>query len=222
MKKWILIIVGLLTLVGAVIGISAIVDKKDDGLKEIHPTFTRGTLNQTGQWVDGKENIYTEEMFECQGLTIKLDFEHNIKYEVFYYDKNGSFIEKTGPLTEDYVNDDLTRIFARIVITPDWSLIDTNTHEIKWYEVNKYSKQLTIEVNEVQRSNVFKQVLATSTGGITIFYEDGMTWEQWVYSDFNDIGMDSDLKCNGKSLTDHDELVNLSDLILVDGMYDLV
>ena len=138
-------------------------------------------------------------MFECQGLTIKLDFEHNIKYEVFYYDENGTFLEKTGLLTEDYVNDDLRRIFARIVITPDWSVIDTNTHEIQWYEVNKYAKQLSFRVNEIQKKVVYTLIIPcySNTNEFIeneIFeFEYGMTWRDWLNSEYNP-GLDSLLR----------------------------
>ena len=190
MKKWILIILGILTIVGAIIGISTIVEKNNDGLKKINPTFKIGTLDANGEWVDGKANLYTD-MFECQGLEIELTFEHNIKYEVFYYDKDEKFIEKSEVLTDDYVNEDLTRIFARILITPDWSKIDTNTHEIKWYEVSKYSNQLSFKVNKVQKEPDLSLSLTIKSGvsgvnSITIKFEDGMTWEDWFNSKYYD------------------------------------
>lgn len=185
MKKWILIILGILTIVGAIIGISTIVEKNDDGLKKINPTFKIGTLDANGEWVDGKANLYTD-MFECQGLEIELAFEHNIKYEVFYYDKDEKFIEKSDVLTDDYVNEDLTRVFARILITPDWSKIDTNTHEIKWYEVSKYANQLSFKVNKIQKEYLTLKLIynnGLNDEKILIIYEDGMTWKQWSNSE---------------------------------------
>ena len=167
-----------------VIAILCIVFAPKSDLKEINPLFTRGELNQVGQWVESNDSIYTEKMFECQGLEIELAFEHNVNYEVYYYDKDGNFMEKTGVLSEDYVNEDLNRVFARIVITPNWSKIDTNTQEVKWYEVSKYANQLTIQVNKEQKE-LKSFVVDLMDEDIVVKYLDGMTWDDYLNSTLN-------------------------------------
>lgn len=208
MKKWILIILGILTIVGAIIGISTIVEKNDNGLKKIHPTFKIGTLDANGEWVDGKANLYSD-MFECQGLEIELAFEHNIKYEVFYYDKDEKFIEKSELLTDDYVNEDLTRIFARILITPDWSKIDTNTHEIKWYEVSKYANQLSFKINKTPI-----EIITFTFSDTILKCEKGMTWEEYINSEYNTLKIISVTSYMGGPIYDiHKVPVKLTDVI---------
>jgi uncharacterized protein YcfL len=187
MKKWILVILGLLTLVGAIFGITNLINK-DDELKVINPTFSLGSLNQGGQWVESKSSIYTKDMFASQGLEVTLDFEHNIEYEIYFYDEDGRFIEKTGLMSDTYVNDNLSRMYARIVITPKWELIDTETTEIKWYEISKYSSQLNIKVNKEQNELLTLSIVCdfTDEESMTISFVDGMTWEEFVDSYFDD------------------------------------
>ena len=85
---------------GAIMGLSALSKKLDEDMKIITPTFEVGGLdNTTGKYVETEGSIYTKKSFECQGLTIKLDFDSQVKYQVFYYDELDEYI---GECTAEY------------------------------------------------------------------------------------------------------------------------
>ena len=220
-KKIMFIVIGLLTLLGLGLIIGLLVTPKSN-LKEINPTFTRGGLNSTGEWVETKGSIYTKDMFEAQGLETTLDFEYNINYEIYFYNKDRQFVYKTDKLTTSYVNENWSEyVFARIVITPNWNLIDTNTYEIGLLEVYSYSSQLTIKVNKTQKewlsANIYNDK-AYEEFITKIYFDEGMTWKQYINSDFVidgfSINSDGHVMFNGKrSVTGDNGYVYASDII---------
>ena len=143
-----LLVVGLSAIlgVGAIFGITRLAEKAEETHKKITPTFTVGGLNESGKYEETEESIYTKTAFECDGLDITLEFDSNVSYSVFFYNKDAEFISSTGKLTSSY--DEKTTPekadYARIVITPN------DDDKVSWYEVSKYAKQLTIEVSKVQ------------------------------------------------------------------------
>ena len=131
--------------IGAIFGITRLADKAKDTHKEISPVYAVGGLATDGKYVETKESIYTKDAFECQGLKITPDFESVVSYEVFFYNPNGQYVGTSGVQTEFYSFDGLMEVqYARIVITPN------EDEEVSWYEVNKYARQLTVEVNKEQ------------------------------------------------------------------------
>lgn len=142
-----ILIVGLaiITLVGAIVGLSALFRKSEETTKEISPSYAIGGLTEQGAYLEKKESIYTKDAFECQGLNVKLAFDNNISYRIFFYDYEDKFVNATEKLTTNYDED--VSIFvksARIVITPN------DDSKVSWYEKGNYSKQLTISVNKEQ------------------------------------------------------------------------
>ena len=115
--------------------------------KKISPSFSIGGLTSQGKYLETKESIYTKELFECRGLTITPDFESQVSYQVFFYNAEGEFIRATSKQTGEFNSVPLLATHARLVVTPN------DDTEIKFYEVNKYAKQLKIEVDLVQKVN---------------------------------------------------------------------
>lgn len=143
---------------GAIFGLSALSKKLKEDTKIITPTFEVGGLdNVTGKYVETDGSIYTKESFECQGLTIKLDFDSQVKYQVFYYDELDEYI---GECTAEY--DESVELvvpegakLARVKVTPVWgSDVKANDRVVEWYEVLKYSTQLEISVFKDQEVSV--------------------------------------------------------------------
>ena len=138
----------------------------DEGLVEIHPVFSVGGVNELGKYIDDNGSIYTEEAFECRGLKIRLDFEETIDYEVFFYDGGGKFISSSGMKEETSVIEVPTfATHARIEITPDWEALgedyeDKEDQIVKWYDVSKYAKQMTIKVDKEQEFEYKENVLS--------------------------------------------------------------
>ena len=108
--------------------------------KEISPSFSIGGLKSDGTYLETKESIYTKEVFECRGLTITPDFESQVSYQIFFYDAEGEFLEATPKLTGTFNQVPDTATHARMVIIPK------DDTEIKFWEINKYVKELQIEV----------------------------------------------------------------------------
>ena len=153
-KNALLIGLACITLVGAVVGLSALFRKSEETTKVINPTYAIGGLTEQGTYKETEESIYTEDAFECQGLDIELDFRSNVSYRVFFYNSNNEFLSATSKQTANY-DERTTPVFAqyaRIVITPN------EDEEIKWYEKSGYANQLTISVDKDQTYNVAERL----------------------------------------------------------------
>lgn len=164
---------------GAVVGISAISKKLNSDDKTIHPTFSVGSITSAGKGDSSdKSSIYTKDAFECKGLKVELDFDATVRYQAFFYDELGNYISNSA--TEKYdESEDLSAViptdavYARLVVTPD----DDEDGEIKWYEVSKYSSQLTIKVlrdqgNESDKESDNKTKSVALFSDVTTTYSD--------------------------------------------------
>lgn len=122
----------------------------DKDTKIINPTFEVGGLDATtGKYVETDGSIYTKESFECQGLTIKLDFDSQVTYQVFYYDELDEYLGECSEVYDESV--ELTvpadAKYARIMVTPVWGDdVAKADRVVHWYNVLEYSTQLEISV----------------------------------------------------------------------------
>lgn len=162
---------------------------KDDDYKKVSLSWEIGGLTSTGKYTETKKSIYTKESFSCDGLKTILDFDSNIKYQVFFYDEKDVFISATEVLTESKEHEVPENAeLARIVITPIWgSDVKKDDQVIKWHDNwfldNKYSKQLTIKVlKEVEKKNDKLEDLDIET--LSFNYEVGDSPE-YLYFDEN-------------------------------------
>ena len=164
MKKKTLKTIGL-SVLGAVVligGASLIANNYDKDLKTIHPTFHVGGLDDNGEYVDTDQSLYSDS-FECRGLEISLDFDNDIKFQVFYYESDGDFVESTEVFEDDYISENINYDIshARVVITPQWTNVEIpedKTEEdvkvVKWYNLFEFSSQLEIKVSKNQEIDV--------------------------------------------------------------------
>lgn len=110
--------------------------------------FTRGSLDDKGEYVIDNTAIYTKEAFECRGLYIQSDFEASLTYDVYFYDVNKEFIEaKKGykKLFDEEVHPEA--VTARVVIHPNVPEdVDDDEFKIKIWEVYSYARKLKITV----------------------------------------------------------------------------
>lgn len=194
-KTILLSLLGVGVVVGVGAGINALVEKQDDELKTIHPTFIIGSLDENGKFEESTSSIYTKNAFECLGLEIKVDFDNCINYQVFFYEADGDFLSTT-PVMEG--NNEITTpknaTHARLEVTPNWTKLGDDYAEeenqvVKWYEISKYSSQLEISVLAVQNGDVTADLYFYPDGKdfeFSIKFEQGMTWAEWLESDYND------------------------------------
>lgn len=171
----IVLVVGIL--IGAVALINHFVSNKadDNGLVEVNPKFEVGGLTEYGKYLETKESIYTKEAFECQGLNVSMEFDSTISYQLFFYDKYGDFLYSSSELETDF-KDTLSKnvSHARIVITPIWEDdVKKVDKEIKWHQVYKYVKQLTIKVADEQVKTYDETLNKTATAVIAKYGWNG-------------------------------------------------
>ena len=164
-KKVLSAALAVLLLVGAVAGIATLAGKKTKTISSF--AFDRGTINANGEFEKSDTSIYTEDMFECQGLTIEPDFKASGTYQVFYYAVDKTFIGATDVINANdgiYNKGDTFEFakYARILITPDASAYTDEGEEfkIRFYEVTGYASDYTVTVNKKQTyvygENLFK------------------------------------------------------------------
>lgn len=145
-KKIILITMSCLLLFGAIFGIVRLFSETSptDTKTISHNVFSIGGLNDDGTYLETDASIYTKDAIECQGLKITPNFENNINYQVFFYDYDGEFVSANDITDDKTTSAPRLARYCRVVITPK------DDAKISWYEVDKYAKQLTIEVYEEQ------------------------------------------------------------------------
>ena len=143
-----LIVVLILAAVGGgTAGIISLVDSDKFDTKNISDlSFGVGGLDSTGKYMSTDKSIYTKDAFECQGLSVSLEFDSEISYQIYFYDQNNDFVHTTGKLESAFVSDSIPFFakYARIVITPD------DDEKVTTLEVLKYAKQLNAKVNREQ------------------------------------------------------------------------
>lgn len=132
---------------GGTAGIISLVDSDKFDTKNISDlSFGVGGLDSTGKYMSTDKSIYTKDAFECQGLSVSLEFDSEISYQIYFYDQNNDFVHTTGKLEGAFVSDSIPFFakYARIVITPD------DDEKVTTLEVLKYAKQLNAKVNREQ------------------------------------------------------------------------
>lgn len=180
-KKVALVLAGITAVTAMVFATKAIYDRLKDDLKTITPTFEVGNLGSDGKFVDDKSTLYTKSAFEAEGLQIKLDFDNQINYQIFYYDDLDNFIESTAVLSSAY-SDPVHDGYARIVIMPT----DDEDEKISLVERVTYPGQMTIQVNkkqDVQYLNVLgRRLKVVSSISSCRFYYGSVSENNGVFS----------------------------------------
>ena len=64
--------------------------------------FEVGAIDESGNYTQSKQSIYTKEMFPCAGLNVEPSFEYSGTYRIFFYNMDRDFISSTENLTKVY------------------------------------------------------------------------------------------------------------------------
>lgn len=150
-RKVALALAGLCALGAVGFGVAKLVEFATDDLKTITPAFDVGNLGADGKYVDDESTLYTKEAFECDGLQIKLDFDNQIEYQIYFYDDLDNFIESTEVLSAAY-SETVHDGYARIVIMPT----NDEDEKISLTERVTYPGQMTIKVAKEQTSEYYQ------------------------------------------------------------------
>jgi len=149
-RTWKVILSWVLTfavVIGAICGVIAVVKSIDSDSRTVYAAWARGSLDENGNYVEGKTSIYTKKAFECAGLDITLDFDSGVTYKVYFYTDDGDLLDEGGvtqALSGHFEADSVpaNATYARVVVTPN---DDAN---ITWTEIVKYSNQVHITVSK--------------------------------------------------------------------------
>ena len=91
------VVAALVLLAGVMIG-GFFIGRGSSTNKTIQPKWVLGALDESGEYSESEKAIYTEEMFECRGLSITRDPEACILYRVVFYDDQELYIARSSYL----------------------------------------------------------------------------------------------------------------------------
>ena len=130
-------------------GAMALFNRNNDELKL---NYDIGGLTDDGAYVESDKTLYTKEAFECTDLTVRVEFDSNVKYQLFFYDDVDEFVSATEVYTKGAnitLPEGATRV--RVEITPIWGAdVDTEDRVIKWYNISEFANQLHIEASAIE------------------------------------------------------------------------
>ena len=107
--------------------------------------YSIGTLDDTGEPTETNTAIYMRKSITTDGLKCELAEDAKIKYELFFYDKDGEFVSSTGDLTADWAGEiPVGAESVKVMITPT----EDEDGKVSIVEVLGYADQLTVTVNK--------------------------------------------------------------------------
>ena len=107
--------------------------------------YSIGTIDETGEYAEGDTAIYLRNGITTDGLKCEIAEDAKIKYELFFYDKDGEFVSSTGDLTADWAGEiPVGAESVKVMITPTAD----EDGKVSLIEVLGYADQLTVTVNK--------------------------------------------------------------------------
>ena len=145
MVKWIItFIVGLL-LIAAVAALFIKLDRQTTTTTIGGEAYSIGLIDENGDYKEGDTAIYMRKAITTDGLKCELKDDANIKYQLFFYDKDGEFISASEEKISDWSGAiPENAVSVKIMITP----IEDEDGKVSLMEVLGYANQLTVTVNK--------------------------------------------------------------------------
>lgn len=109
-----------LALLGGVIGLAVKLDRQTSINKLGGEAYSIGAIDEKGEYKESSASIYTRKGVTVDGLKCELQEDAKIKYQLFFYDKDGKFVSASSELTSDFNGSETpaTAKTVKIVITP--------------------------------------------------------------------------------------------------------
>ena len=132
-----------IALVGAVVGLGIKLDRQTTTNRIGGEAYSIGAIDEKGEVKNSELSIYTRDGVTVKGLKCELAKDAKIKYQIFYYDKDGKFVSSSAELTADFNGTGIpaTAETAKIVITPT----EDKDGKVSITEVLGYAEQLTVQ-----------------------------------------------------------------------------
>lgn len=143
--KWFIVFVALLGLLGAVIAFGVKLDRQTVKERIGGEAYEIGRIGADGAEESGETSIRTRKGVTVSGLKCTIAKDAKIKYEIFFYGKEGKFISSSGELAEDYDGSGIPEgaETAKIVITPTAD----EDGKVSLVEILGYASRLTVTVD---------------------------------------------------------------------------
>ncbi len=143
--KWIVtaILIGILSIGLFGLGLKVMSNETTKTYQGSMFTYEIGTLDSEGAFVKDTSTTITKDFIKTDGLTIELQKNATVTYDVHFFTEDKEFISSVSDLSADFdgtIPDGAE--FVKISVTP------VNDAEVDLFEINGYVKQLTITVNK--------------------------------------------------------------------------
>ncbi len=146
-RTWKLIagVAGIVLAVGVITTLFVKIDRQTTTERIGGEAYSIGAIDTSGVLQDSNASIYLRKAITTDGLKCDLAENATIKYQLFFYDKDGKFLSSTAALTADYNGSDIPEgaESVKIVITPTAD----DDGKVSLTEVLGYASQLTVTVN---------------------------------------------------------------------------
>lgn len=188
LKKILTCVLGISVIAGVGTGVSSLVRRAKQEKKEISLTWDVGAISNTsGEYIENKQSLYTKDSFECYGLEIDLDFDNDIRYQVYYYDDFDKYLECSDIKSERHEELDvpLEATYAKIVIYPKWTNVEEKKQEVKWTNKRSFGKQLSVKVAKEQMNEI-KTFKLCSCEDVIYTFKEKYTWNDLLENNLID------------------------------------
>jgi hypothetical protein len=144
--KWVITAIVGLALIAAVAALGVKLHRQTTTTTIGGEAYSIGTIDETGTYKEGDTAIYLRKAITTDGLKCELEENAKIKYQLFFYDKDGKFLSASAELTTDYDGTNIpeTAESVKIMITPTAD----EDGKVSLMEVLGYANQLTVTVNK--------------------------------------------------------------------------
>lgn len=143
--KWAAVLIVALALIVAVAALFVKLDRQTTTTTIGGEAYSIGTLDETGEYAEGDTAIYLRNGITTDGLKCELADDAQIKYQLFFYDADGGFLEASEELTSDWNGSAPEGAESvKIMITPT----EDEDGKVSLIEVLGYADQLTVTVNK--------------------------------------------------------------------------
>ena len=143
--KWAAVLIVALALIAAVAALFVKLDRQTTTTTIGGEAYSIGTIDETGEYAEGDTAIYLRNGITTDGLKCELADDAQIKYQLFFYDADGGFLEASEELTSDWNGSAPEGAESvKIMITPT----EDEDGKVSLIEVLGYADQLTVTVNK--------------------------------------------------------------------------
>ena len=143
--KWAVVLIVALALFAAVAALFVKLDRQTTTTTIGGEAYSIGTIDETGEYAEGDTAIYLRNGITTDGLKCELADDAQIKYQLFFYDADGAFLEASEELTSDWNGSAPEGAESvKIMITPT----EDEDGKVSLIEVLGYADQLTVTVNK--------------------------------------------------------------------------